>query len=238
MATIDVTKVVSKEQFDAKVAAFNFEDTAGRVETPAEEVQNLANLLGLSPGTVGGTAAAFAKGGETCGHCGRAFTFLDIAETGLKAHSKEFLVDVMTGKHGYIVNSGTQPFNCHNCGTKSTIGLRFYITGWYFWTKEDEGSSMQNPGVIELQLEENFSRNQAIDGIKGHRDQDTGIKLQVVHHIEDRLRETLYRLPRHDQSSEEVVMGNSGVSDAKSVVASKNVGEEHLAQVCKGSMAL
>ncbi|KAJ7485349.1 hypothetical protein FB451DRAFT_54098 [Mycena latifolia] len=119
MATIDATKVVSKEEFDAKVAALNFQNTAGRVETPVEEVQILANLLGVSPGTLGETVAAFSKGGEACDQCGRAFSFLDIAETGLKAHSKEFLVDVMTGKHGYIVNSGAQPFNCHNCGTKS-----------------------------------------------------------------------------------------------------------------------
>ncbi|KAJ7485352.1 hypothetical protein FB451DRAFT_1168626 [Mycena latifolia] len=133
MATIDTTKVVTKEQFDAKAA--ELQNTAGRVETPAEDAQVLANLLGMSPGTLGETAAAFPKGGEACGHCGRAFSFLDIAESGIKVHSKEFLVDVLSGKHGYIVNSGTQlAFNCHNCGTKSGGKEGYiYITRDYLW---------------------------------------------------------------------------------------------------------
>ncbi|KAJ7469137.1 hypothetical protein FB451DRAFT_1368734 [Mycena latifolia] len=96
--SIDPTKVVSKAEFDAKVAAA-YQNTP-RVETPAEDVQILANLLGLSPETLAGSGAGFRKGGEACGHCGRAFSILDIVETGLQAHSKEFLVNVITGKYG------------------------------------------------------------------------------------------------------------------------------------------
>ncbi|KAF8146568.1 hypothetical protein K438DRAFT_1780769 [Mycena galopus ATCC 62051] len=121
MSTIDATKVVSKDQFDAEVAAAfaNVE----RLETPAEETKILAGLLGVSADTVGPTAVGFPKGSETCANCSRTFTFLDVAETGLKvAHSKEFMVGVMTGKHGYLVNTGSQPFNCHNCGTKTGKG--------------------------------------------------------------------------------------------------------------------
>ncbi|KAJ7486628.1 hypothetical protein FB451DRAFT_771906 [Mycena latifolia] len=98
----------------------------GRVETPAEDVQIMATLLGVSPGTLGESAVAFPKGGGTCSNCSCAFTFIDITETGLKAHSKELLVDVMTGKHGYIVNPGTQPFKApFLCLTSAIFPSRF-----------------------------------------------------------------------------------------------------------------
>ncbi|KAJ6603226.1 hypothetical protein DFH09DRAFT_1068400 [Mycena vulgaris] len=126
--SIDATKVVSKDQFDAAVAAA-VQKVGGRVETPAEETQKLAELLGVSAATVGKTSAGFQKGHEACGNCGRAFSFLDIAETGLKVHTKEFLVDAITGKHGYIVNSNPQPFNCHSCGTKWGGGENYFYIG-------------------------------------------------------------------------------------------------------------
>jgi hypothetical protein len=131
--SIDATKVVSKEQFDAKVAAA-FENVA-RVETPAADAQTLATLLDLTPEKLGATAVGFPKGGETCASCGRTFTFLDIAETGLKAHSKEFLVDAITAKNGHVVNTGAQPFNCHGCGTKSFGGGEYlYVAFGYLCT--------------------------------------------------------------------------------------------------------
>ncbi|KAJ7508299.1 hypothetical protein B0H11DRAFT_2184805 [Mycena galericulata] len=115
--SIDPTKVVTKAQFDAAVVTA-FQITSGRVETPAEDIQILVKLLGVSEETLGGIVAGFPKGEEVCRHCGRAFSFLDIAETGLQTHSKDFLVDVMTGKYGYIVNPASQAFNCHTCGKK------------------------------------------------------------------------------------------------------------------------
>ncbi|KAJ7742767.1 hypothetical protein B0H14DRAFT_3167666 [Mycena olivaceomarginata] len=133
MATIDATKVVSKEKFDAKVAAA-FENVA-RIETPAADAQTIATLLDLNPEKLGATAVGFPKGGETCASCGRTFTFLDIAETGLKAHSKEFLVDAITAKNGHVVNTGAQPFNCHGCGTKSFGGGEYlYVAFGYLCT--------------------------------------------------------------------------------------------------------
>ncbi|KAJ7810712.1 hypothetical protein B0H14DRAFT_3480384 [Mycena olivaceomarginata] len=119
---INATKVVSKEQFDAKVAAA-FENVA-RVETPAADAQTLATLLDLTPEKLGATALR-----------ARTFTFLDIAETGLKAHSKEFLVDAITAKHGHVVNTGAQPFNCHGCGIKSFGGGEYlYVAFGYLCT--------------------------------------------------------------------------------------------------------
>ncbi|KAJ7745831.1 hypothetical protein DFH07DRAFT_977180 [Mycena maculata] len=114
--SINPNKIVSKDEFDAKVAAA-YQNKA-RVETPPEDVQSLANLLSVSPETLSGTGAGFNKGGEACGHCGRAFSLLDIAATGLQVHGNQFLVDVVMGKYGYIVNTAPQPFNCYKCGTK------------------------------------------------------------------------------------------------------------------------
>ncbi|KAJ6465824.1 hypothetical protein C8R45DRAFT_1079798 [Mycena sanguinolenta] len=129
MSTIDA-KVVSKDQFDARVAA-DFAKVE-RIETSAEETKILAGLLGVSADTVGPTAVGFPKGDETCTNCARAFTFLDVAETGLKvAHSKEFMVGAITGKHGYLVNTGSQPFSCHKCGTENRRGGYCYVCPGY-----------------------------------------------------------------------------------------------------------
>jgi hypothetical protein len=59
--SIDATNVVSKEQFDAKVAAA-FENVA-IVETPAADTQTLATLLGVTADKLGATAVGFPKGG-------------------------------------------------------------------------------------------------------------------------------------------------------------------------------
>ncbi|KAF8144363.1 hypothetical protein K438DRAFT_1782921 [Mycena galopus ATCC 62051] len=122
--SVDPKKVVSKDEFDAKVAA-TFENVT-RIQTPAEDTKLLAGLLGMASDAVGGSAIGFRNGvepgvkPETCGSCGRAFSFLDVAASGLKAHTKEFMMDVMTGKHGHVVNHGTQPIHCYNCGTELT----------------------------------------------------------------------------------------------------------------------
>ncbi|KAJ7782260.1 hypothetical protein DFH07DRAFT_789978 [Mycena maculata] len=116
---INPKKIVSKDEFDATVATA-YQNTA-RVETPPEDVQILANLLSVPPEKLSGTGAGFKKGGEMCGHCGRTFSLLDIAATGLQVHGNQFLVDVVMGKYGYIVNTAAQPFNCHKCGTKPPI---------------------------------------------------------------------------------------------------------------------
>ncbi|KAJ7021543.1 hypothetical protein C8F04DRAFT_1195306 [Mycena alexandri] len=134
MSTVPATKVVSKEEFEAKVA--EYQNAAGRVVTPADEVLTLETLVGVPAGTLGESAAIFTEEGKVCSNCGRAFTFLDIAETGLNVHSKEFLRDVLTGKHGHILNSGSQTINCHNCGTKGAAsGLFAYFSPpFYAWS--------------------------------------------------------------------------------------------------------
>lgn len=139
--SIDPSKIVTKDEFDAKLAAA-YQDVA-RIETPAEDVQILANLLGLSPGTLDKSGAGFKKGGEACGHCGRAFSVLDIAATGLQAHSKQFLVDVVTGKYGYVVNPVAQhaQFACYKCGKKPIVGGHKYdVIEYVSCPEEDPGS--------------------------------------------------------------------------------------------------
>jgi len=118
---IDPSKIVTKDEFDAKVAAA-YQHVA-RIETPADDIQILANLFGVSPGALAGSGAGFKNGGEACGHCGRAFSVLDIAATGLQAHSKQFLVDVVMGKYGYVVNPVAQhaQFACYKCGKKPSV---------------------------------------------------------------------------------------------------------------------
>jgi hypothetical protein len=92
-------------------------------------------LLGVSSDKLGDTTVGFPKGGETFASYGRAFAFLDTAETGLKAHNKEFLVDAITAKHGHVVNTGAQSFNCQWCGTKSFGGGEYlYVAFEYLCT--------------------------------------------------------------------------------------------------------
>ncbi|KAJ6465804.1 hypothetical protein C8R45DRAFT_1022439 [Mycena sanguinolenta] len=122
MSTPNGARVVSREEFEAAVAAA-FENVE-RIETPAADKNNLARLLGVPANTVGSPAAGFPNGNGTCTNCDRAFTFLDIAATALKVHSREFLVGVMTGRHGYLVGTGSQPFNCYECPTRRVEGER------------------------------------------------------------------------------------------------------------------
>ncbi|KAJ6457909.1 hypothetical protein C8R45DRAFT_1183968 [Mycena sanguinolenta] len=87
------------------------------IETPASETKILADLLGLTPEALGTTIVWFPDGEDiTCASCARALTFLDVAETGLKVHTKEFMTDILTGKRGYVLNNKPQAVNCHGCG--------------------------------------------------------------------------------------------------------------------------
>jgi predicted RNA-binding Zn-ribbon protein involved in translation (DUF1610 family) len=113
---------VTKEEFDAKTAAVLANEKV--VETPDVDTEVLVDLLGLTPEAVGKTYVWFPTGGlgESCEKCGRVFSFLDIAESGLKVHTKEFMAELITGKRGYIVNGGdTQEFNCHGCGALGRV---------------------------------------------------------------------------------------------------------------------
>ncbi|KAJ7580304.1 hypothetical protein C8J56DRAFT_961245 [Mycena floridula] len=128
---IDVKKVVSKDEFEAHVAVSK--NSATRIETPADDVRILANLLGVAPETLGETSVDFPDGGGVCGQCSRVFSFLDIVATGLDTvHSKQFLVDVLSGKHGYITNSGDHSFNCYNCSTAQKTSASWCYTTVYY----------------------------------------------------------------------------------------------------------
>ncbi|KAJ6457908.1 hypothetical protein C8R45DRAFT_1183967 [Mycena sanguinolenta] len=103
MSSVDPATIVTKEEFEAKVAETYAKCKA--IETPPSEKRILANLLGLTPEAVGKTTVSFPDGGDACESCGHAITFLDVAAAGLKTHIKEFMAEIITGKHGYIVNS-------------------------------------------------------------------------------------------------------------------------------------
>ncbi|KAJ6457893.1 hypothetical protein C8R45DRAFT_1110237 [Mycena sanguinolenta] len=122
--------VVTKEEFETEVAATYAKYNV--IETPPAEKKILADLLGLTPEALGKTAVWFPDGGDVCASCGHAITFLDVAEGGLKAHSKEFMADIITGKHGYVLNSDPQPISCHSCGAAAAIGSNYgYTSGSY-----------------------------------------------------------------------------------------------------------
>ncbi|KAJ6457887.1 hypothetical protein C8R45DRAFT_1221683 [Mycena sanguinolenta] len=128
MSSVDPASIVSKEEFEAKVAETYAKSKA--IETPPSEKRILANLLGLTPEAVGKTTVSFPDGGDACESCGHAITFLDVAAAGLKTHSKEFMAEIITGKHGYIVNSDPHPISCYSCGAS----IKFccgYTTGSY-----------------------------------------------------------------------------------------------------------
>ncbi|KAJ6457895.1 hypothetical protein C8R45DRAFT_942924 [Mycena sanguinolenta] len=130
LRSVDPAKVVTKEEFEAKVAATYAKYNV--IETPPAEKKILADLLGLTPEALGKTGVWFPEGGDVCASCGRAITFLDVAAGGLKAHSKEFMADIITGKHGYVLNSDPQPISCHSCGDAAAIGNKYgYTSGDY-----------------------------------------------------------------------------------------------------------
>ncbi|KAJ7656124.1 hypothetical protein DFH06DRAFT_1132603 [Mycena polygramma] len=125
---------VTKEEFEATVAGSK--RAPGRVDTPAEDAQVLGSLLGVPPEKLGETSADPGEGENAgaCGQCGRAFSFLDVAATGVHAHGKEFIVDILTGKHGHILNpAGRQAFNCHGCGTKAPRTAQYWNPWYWCW---------------------------------------------------------------------------------------------------------
>ncbi|KAJ6457892.1 hypothetical protein C8R45DRAFT_942921 [Mycena sanguinolenta] len=119
MASVDPAEVVTEEEFEAKVAATDAKYNV--IENPSAEKKIPADLLGLTPEALEKTCVWFpdSDGGDACGSCGHAITFLDVAEGGLKAHSKEFMADIITGKHG---SPDLRPISCHSCAAAAAIG--------------------------------------------------------------------------------------------------------------------
>lgn len=120
-------KLVTKEKLAGLRQHLLDEDADHAVlpETPASDNRALAELLGVEAETVPNFVCRFAKGGESCANCGRAFSILDMAKSGLKVHSKEFIKATIFGQHGYVFNNVPQLHECYDCGEKATSSMDY-----------------------------------------------------------------------------------------------------------------
>lgn len=114
----NMTRAVSEEEWN-KIDETVFNDLSGGyklVETPKDDMAKIEELLGVEPGFF--TGPTIIKTTETCcRNCGRENNFLDVIATGLRIHKPQFLADVLSGKHGPVLNTHqTQRCFCYNCG--------------------------------------------------------------------------------------------------------------------------
>jgi len=125
---VDPKKVVSKRKFKKLEAKLlKVEEGEVLVTTPSEDVKIIEQLLDLPEGFDNTFSMKFAQGTETCKNCGRHFNFLDLVKTGFGTHDKEFMKDVILGKHGYVLNPNKPMLhNCYNCGTISEAASHSY----------------------------------------------------------------------------------------------------------------
>lgn len=98
-------------------------------EAPDEDVREMEKLLGIAPGTLGsGHFMKIPQGLEHCANCGRHYSFLDMASTGVAVHKGTFMKDVLTGKYGHIYNvpRSSRTFNCYKCGKTAPFIVEAY----------------------------------------------------------------------------------------------------------------
>jgi len=126
---VNPKKIVTKEQFDSKIAEM-LKETADHVlllETPASDAKLMEELLGIQEGTLPKFTCRFVKGAESCAKCGRNYSILDMAKTGLQFHSKQFLNDTIFGKlGGYVYNDVVQFHYCYDCGEKAIAAMSYW----------------------------------------------------------------------------------------------------------------
>lgn len=124
-----MSKTITKEQHDDWVAKI-LEESPDHVilrESPANDVKRTEELLGIKEGTLPKFNLRFAKGGELCTKCGRHFSVLDLFNTALEVHSKEFLVGVLNDTE--FTHSDTARFpNCYECGEIGTRPTNYSST--------------------------------------------------------------------------------------------------------------
>ncbi|CAF4296616.1 unnamed protein product [Rotaria sp. Silwood2] len=111
-------KAIPENQWHEHVKEFltNYDDGYIMVETSAEEMNKIEELLETPKGFFSTPYMTKTKC-EHCPNCSRQNNFLDVVATGLKVHKPQFLVDVFTGKYGYIVNDAPhQRCFCYQCG--------------------------------------------------------------------------------------------------------------------------
>lgn len=110
-------KKVSHEKWLESVEEFfNLDDNYTLVVTSDNDMEKIEELLGVEKGHFS-TPYAIKTKVEFCPNCNRQNNFLDVVTTGLRVHSSKFLLDVFTGKHGYIINNTPhQRCMCYGCG--------------------------------------------------------------------------------------------------------------------------
>jgi hypothetical protein len=115
--TGNMTRAVSEEEWKSMEVHFN--NLSGGymlIETPTDDMAKIEQLLQVKPGFFG-TNTVVKTLEKCCRKCGRENNFLDVVATGLRVHKPEFIADVLSGKHGPILNTHqTQPCFCYDCG--------------------------------------------------------------------------------------------------------------------------
>ncbi|CAF3388618.1 unnamed protein product [Rotaria sp. Silwood2] len=115
--TKNMTRAVSEEEW--KIMDEKFNDMSGGfmlIETSKEDMAKVEDLLQVKRGFFG-TSAMIKTIERYCRKCGRENNFLDVVTTGLRVHKPEFVADVLSGKHGPILNTHqTQRCFCYECG--------------------------------------------------------------------------------------------------------------------------
>ncbi len=113
----NMTRAVSEEEW--KSLDEKFADLTGGymlIETTREDMVKIEELLNVKPGFFGTSVMVKTKE-RCCPNCARENNFLDVISTGLRVHQPDFLTDVLSGKHGPILNTHqTQPCFCFDCG--------------------------------------------------------------------------------------------------------------------------
>lgn len=92
-------------------------DGSKLIETSSTDMAKIEELLQVESGFFSSPYIIKTEE-ECCTKCGRQNNFLDVVTTGLRVHRPNFLVDVFSGKFGYVINTQKyQPCICYGCGT-------------------------------------------------------------------------------------------------------------------------
>ena len=87
----------------------------------------MEQLLNVQEGTFPNFVCRFNKGADKCGKCGRHYSVLDMAKTGLQFHDEQFIKNTIFGKHGtYLWNGNVQLHNCFACGEKAVKTMGYH----------------------------------------------------------------------------------------------------------------
>ncbi|CAF0856350.1 unnamed protein product [Didymodactylos carnosus] len=116
--SVNMTRQVSEEEWKAQDDKFfnDLSDGFMLIETPKDDMVIIEQLLQVKAGFFP-TSAVIKTRQKCCLKCGRENNFLDVVATGLRVHKPQFLIDVFSGKYGWILNTHqNQKCICYQCG--------------------------------------------------------------------------------------------------------------------------